>query len=295
MKYDLPNTDEPDLVIIIEAKFAEAGVAAARIAQRMMEITASVNAKLGVICTPTTQMVGRIDITGPSIEGPVPIDEFGGRMKLTEQRAIVSEFRRSFGGHWKQAMTSVSHALGGLPVYFIFYEMGMVAAVPNTRVKDRWRLASIRMDGARTMEEERLCVVVNRTSREIYSVLWELLIEKARREADEDPTLTYDAIGEAGDLSAPSRSKGPDPYRDAPPRTALHDEEDMLEDNALEYADPTDHGMPDREYDPADFDASGYEGAGYDRGMDEDDGYVPQPPVPPADDGSGFDLDDVQF
>lgn len=249
MLYDLSPTRRPDLVVVLDAGYAEAMVSAAHIAQRMMEIMGAPAARLGIISMGDMQRVGRMDVLNVHLDSPVPVEEYGSRLKLNEQRAIVSEFRRLFSGPLRGAVNMASRAFDGRTIYFVFYEQGAVIVVPSVHVKDRWRLAALRLEGASTMAEERSCVVVNQASKETYELLWEGLTEHARKEAEADPSLREDVMD-----AAEERAEHASPP--AGPAT-LADEEDEIEDAATDYGDPTDPSASapsadgeDYEYDP---------------------------------------------
>lgn len=219
MNYELSPTSEPGLIISLEARFAEAFERGAWQAQRLLEITDSTNAKLGVLCRGDAQMYGTFDLTGPSVRSPVSLEDFNARMKLNEARAIVADFKRIFGGVLRIGMSNVSAAVGGGAVYFVFYDLGAIAIVPSMVEKDRWRLGALRLEGARTMEEERTCASVNRSSKDVYGMLWHVLNEHAMQEVDEDPTLIADALDSPSPLPQ-ARTAAP---------SSLHDEEDRID------------------------------------------------------------------
>jgi hypothetical protein len=267
VNYDLPAEPRPDYAIELPARYAVALLDATRLAVRMLEITASANQhsathRLGVLVG-REQLFGRIDVTQPTIPSPVELSEFGGHLHLAEQRAIASQFRKAFSGPVRQALAIAREAFGHPAVYAVFTEPGMVFLPLSNKTPGRRRIACVTCRDAATMEEERACVRLNQASVTTFRFLREALWEIQSREIDEDETLQEDMLafrpGPPGAASAPPRAAPPPPnqspepfeFDDAPPPPddfpagpSLDDEEDLIDGEVIDLADPTDVTRP---------------------------------------------------
>lgn len=239
----------------VEARHAESLRDANIVAQRMLEITHSGKATLGVLCRGRERLFGRMPLpgplAGPLVEAPATLESYGGSMTLVEQKAVVSNFRRTFSGSIRTAMSSLSGAFEDRTVYFAFHQLGAIAIVPEE--DGVWSLAGLRLEGARTMEIERACADVNRTSLSTYAILWRALSEMQRRE-DEERLRREEEERQAEDRLGDDVLDGPGEDPEAW-RSSLDREEDELdghepvEDAARDMPDPTDPtGGEDRDY-----------------------------------------------
>lgn len=268
MNYDLSTDPRPDYAIELPARYAIALLDATRLAVRMLEITASTNQhsaahRLGVLVG-REQLFGRIDITQPTIPNPVDLSEFGGHLHLAEQRAIASQFRKAFGGQVRQALAIAREAFGHPAVYAVFTEPGMVFLPLSNKTPGRRRIASVSCRDASTMEEERACVRLNQASVTTFRFLREALWEIQSREIDEEETLQEDMLAFRPKSGTPpqSMSRGappppptstPDPFEfdesppppdDFPAGPSLDEEEDLIDGEVVDLADPTDANRP---------------------------------------------------
>ena len=194
MDHDLAPSAKPDCIVEMPARFAEPAASAGRIAQRMLEIQRAGHAILGVLVTAGEPLYGPIDVAKAAITNAQTITAFCGTPKLDAQRLVAGEFRRIFNGTLKSAMASLHDAFEGARLYLVFYEEGICAVVPARTGHGRWRLAALKFLGAATMEEERACVTANRASLQTYGIVWNTLVEIARREVREDPGLRVDLM-----------------------------------------------------------------------------------------------------
>jgi hypothetical protein len=194
MDHDLAPSARPDCIVEMPARFAEPVAAAGKIAQRHLEISRAPYTMLGMLVTAGDPLYGPIDVAKAAIGNAQPLTAFLGTPKLDAQRVVANEFRRIFSGTLRSAMASLHDAFDGARVYLVFYEEGICAIVPAKTGHGRWRLAALKFLGAATMEEERACVVATRASAQTYGIVWNTLIEIARREVREDPGLRVDLM-----------------------------------------------------------------------------------------------------
>lgn len=278
MNYDLPSDPRPDYAIELPARYAAALLDATRLAVRMLEITAQPGhhgsaLRLGVLVG-REQLFGRIDIAQPTIANPVELSEFGGHLHLSEQRAIASQFRKAFAGPVRQVLAIAREAFGHPAVYAVFTEPGMVFLPLSNKTPGRRRIACVTCRDAATMEEERACVRLNQASATTFRFLRDALWEIQSREIDEDPTMREDMLSfrapsrgnatpppaaprsyddavpegfEAPESDVPpydSGDHGPPPFDDYPSGPSLDEEEDLIDGEVVDLADPTDVGPP---------------------------------------------------
>lgn len=210
MDHDLAPSARPDCIVEMPARFAEPAAAAGRIAQRMLEIQRAGHAILGVLVTAGEPLYGPIDVAKAAIANATSLTVFCGTPKLEAQRAVANEFRRIFNGPLRAAMASLHDAFDGQRIYLVFYEEGICAIVPAKSGHGRWRLAALKFLNAATMDEERACVSANRASVQTYGIVWNTLVEIARREVREDPGLRVDLMDEPAPNSAPGSGWRPE-------------------------------------------------------------------------------------
>lgn len=213
MSYYLSPTSKPDYIIVLDARHAEALNKATHMAERLIEVTSSPtgphgSGKLGVMVKQDTHLFGRINLSKPEIDNPLSLEEFGLRLKLNSQRDIAAELKRAFSGGVKMLFSSASEALQGAALYFVFYDLGAVIIAPrrDDLGRERWRFGAIRLEGARTMEEERACVAINRSSLATYAILWEGLADQIKKEVEEDPSLKADLVDAVHEGRAPGNA-----------------------------------------------------------------------------------------
>lgn len=252
MPYRLSASAKPNLLIQIDARYAEHFRDAATVAQRMMEITHGGRSMMGVLCQSKDRLFGKMPlpgpVNGPLVEAPASLDNYGSSMNLIEQKAVVTAFRRVFAGTIRMAMSSLSSAFEERTVYVAFQGGGAIAIVPEE--EGTWSLAALRLEGARTMEIERACADVNRASLVTYAIIWRTLSELMRKAEDErlrqeeEARQAEDRIGEDL-LDGAENEPDPDAWR-----SSLSSEEDELDghepvrDAARDVPDPTDHAEP---------------------------------------------------
>lgn len=309
MDHDLAPSARPDCIVEMPARFAEPAAAAGRIAQRMLEIQRAGHAILGVLITGGEPLYGPMDVAKATIANAQNLAAFCGTPKLDAQKAVAGEFKRIFNGTLRSAMASLHDAFGGARVYLVFYEEGICAVVPAKTGHGRWRLASLRFLNAVTMDEERACVTANRASVHTYGIVWNTLVEIARREVQEDPGLRVDLMDEpaSGGSSGGWRPEGDgrpdfpteddfanrdydDPWADSIPddRSAPPEPFNMDDRAPPEPFDKDDRGAPPEPFDPFDRDDSGSPPEPFDPW----DTAPPHPAGPDADDRPGDHPDD---
>lgn len=261
MAYLLSPTFAPDLFVQIDARHAEAFRAGSTIAQRYMEIAHTHSSILGVVCNGKERFFGKMaypgKLDGPMVRDVAGLDKLGQGMTMKEQQTVLKEMRRIFGGPMKAAMTAVSAAFGGKAVYFIFRDLGPMLIVPAG--SGQFRLAAIRMDGAQTIDEERNCAAINRTSVNSYSFLWRSLSElQKKQDAEEKAALA----AEQAFNSPPIADLLDNPEAAAAQRHHRHDdEEDELDGDDGDDEDLSDGTDEQAPYEPLEslIDTSGDE------------------------------------
>jgi hypothetical protein len=231
MTYLLSPSFAPDLQVQIDARYAESFRTAGNIAQRFMEIAYRSGATLGVVVNGKERVFGSMafpgKLEGPLVKDVASLEKLGQGMSLKEQQSVLKELKRIFGGPMRQAMTAVSAAFGNRAVYFVFRDMGPMLIVPAE--DGNFRLAVIRMDGARTMDEERMCAAINRTSLNAYSFLWRALSELQKKQDAEEKAAR---AAELDRVSPPMSDMLDNPEEAAAQRHSRHDdEEDELDDD----------------------------------------------------------------
>ena len=223
MELLLPDTMVPNSKIILHANYCDVALAASRAAQRTVEMIWSNSAKLGVLCTKEGRhLYGRLENNSPIINSPVEIHELGSTKTLEEQRKILSQFRVIFSGQWKAAMQSTVEAVGSA-VYFFYSNNGIVAMYPDG---SSFRLATICMQHAETMEQERACALINQYSKDQYSIFYEVFneyqINQRRKNAPKD-ALDSDDDNQTID-------------------TTFDEDDEEIEDQAIDIDDLTNYG-----------------------------------------------------
>lgn len=210
MEHDLAPTSRPDCVVEMPARFAESAATAGRIAQRFLEIQRATHPILGVLVTAGEPLYGPMDVAKASISNPQTLAGYCSVAKMDAQKVVAAELKRVFGGPLRVAMASMREAFGGAQVYLVLYEEGICAIVPARGGRGRWRLAALRFLDARTMDEERACVTANRASLHTHGIVWNMLVEIARREVREDPGLRADLMDEPVGGSSGAHPPEPD-------------------------------------------------------------------------------------
>lgn len=228
-RYRLSPTYEPDIIIVLDASHVEAFAQAANAAQRIMETMGQGQAALGILKSPNTLHIGRVEFSNATILEPSHVEDFGSKLLLTEQRANVTLLRNACTGHLKSAMIAALNSLRAISIRLIFYKGGPIFVLSPREPKGQYQLASIRFQGANNIRDERLCVRVNRASKNAYRDIWGVLskqfLEYEEQHAPADDILdtppakaSYSApdLAAAEDKIDQDENSGPNGLSDAP-------------------------------------------------------------------------------
>lgn len=240
MNLDLPETTTPSFELVLDATYAVPMIEGIRISLRMLEIIANPQAKMGVMVGQNMQRFGPIDTSNVMIKNPLTLKNLGIGHNLNEQKAVIADFRKTFGGALRQCMANALEAVGCQTLYFVFYQQGAVVLLPSEEIPGSWRMGNIRMEGAKSLADERACVEVNEGSSEIYRDFWISLDELRHVARANEPQGTVDAIEEeAANREAGISSRKPAPWAPPTSPTTLNDA-DLMD----EYEDCQFGGQP---------------------------------------------------
>ncbi|QAY80136.1 hypothetical protein [Sphingosinicella sp. BN140058] len=195
--YRLSPTPDPDFMVMFDASHAEAFNRTARAAGPCLGFMGQSKGTLGLLKTPQFYHVGPIDFTNNVVAG-ASVEEFGSHLMLPAQRSMFAELRSQLNGHVKAAMVQGLMALGVRSINLIFYNGGpllLIPPAPNDRASaGRNRIATIRFEGASTIEQERHCVIANRSSKIAYPLLWHALDQQIQKHSEQSGTLAEDLL-----------------------------------------------------------------------------------------------------
>lgn len=202
--YRLSPTYESDLVVVLDASHAYAFMQASSAALRVMEALGQSQSTLGILKTRDHFILGRMEFSNTTVVETSSIDDFGAKLMLSEQRANVLLLRNQINGHLRTAMNNTMSAFEAKALHLIFHKGGPLFIISPSVPGNPYRIALIRLQGADTIKDERICVAVNRASkmtyREIWGALSKMAIEHAEREGAEAVDVLDQANAEAEDL-----------------------------------------------------------------------------------------------
>jgi hypothetical protein len=170
--YDLPESNRPDLMIVLDASHAEAFNRAARAASTTMGFMMQSQGILGLLKSPQFYNVGPIDFKNNVVTG-ASIEEFGDHLLLNDQRTTITELRNQLNGHIRAALNDIMSAVGITTINLIFCAGGPLVILPPSP----YRIALLRFEDAKSVKEERQCVIANKASRIAYQTAWNMLDE----------------------------------------------------------------------------------------------------------------------
>lgn len=228
--YALPEDNQPDLIIELAASHAEAFNRANRAAATAMGFMMQTQGTLGILKSSQFYIAGPIDFRNNVVNGPA-IEEFGDQLMLQGQRTTITELRNQMNGHIRVALNQIMSAVEATSINLIFCSGGPLVILPP----QPYRIAVLRFEGAKSIEEEAQCVVANKSSRIAYQTVWailEELISKQPRSQEapqtdildnppEPATTPFKFVPKSGDAGSGS-NHGEDNSR-------VDDEEDMLD------------------------------------------------------------------
>ncbi len=189
-KYALSRNGDPDLFIKLDASHVEAFVIANRSSEGLSEELNTTHDSLGLLKSPGNFQVGKYDNAAAIVKAPVPVEDFGADLRLPREIGLVKSFRNQCSGHLRVAMIDTMAALGATALTLVFHKGGPVFVAHPQEKGGQYRLAAVRFEGARDVEEERACVALNKASRISYHDMWELIYEK---QGDPEPEPSPDA------------------------------------------------------------------------------------------------------
>lgn len=185
--FALTPTYKPDLMIRLDASHAEAFQLAASTASIVMEASMQNQSALGVLKAQNTYLVGRMEFSNATVVDSQQVDDFAESLIVAGHKANVLNLRNQLTGHIKAAMGAAIDALSSKTLTLAFFKGGPVFVVPPKGGNDKkYRLAVAYFTRATTMDEENLCVNVNRSARATYREVWNILSKLAPPPSETD-------------------------------------------------------------------------------------------------------------
>src|SRR3546814_5413306 len=137
---------------------------------------------------------GPIDFKNNVVTGAA-IEEFGDHLMLNDQKTTITELRNQLTGHVRAALNDIMVAVGITTINLIFCAGGALVILPPSP----YRIAVLRFEDAKSVKEERQCVIANKASRIAYQTAWNMLDEliMKHRPPSAAPTIEDVQIGRA--------------------------------------------------------------------------------------------------
>lgn len=179
--YVLPDQNQPDLMIVLDASHAEAFNRACRAAATAMRNLNQSESTFALLKTPQFYIAGSIDFSNNVVHGPA-VEDFGNRNGLEDQKTFA-ELRNQLTGHIRTALNEVSAACRQPNLNLIFYAGGPLVILPPSP----YRIAVLRFEDAKNVNDERQCVIANRASRLAHQLIWTMLEERIAKNRDPAP------------------------------------------------------------------------------------------------------------
>lgn len=240
--YDIPEANRPDIMVVLDASHAEAFNRAARAATTAMDYLMQSKGTLGILKTQQVYIAGPMDFKNNVIAGTA-CEEFGDHLTQNDERTTITELRNQMSGHIRVALNDIMSAAGVKSINLIFCAGGPLVILPP----EPHKIAILRFEDAKSVQEERQCVIANKASRLAYQTAWTMIDEFiTKHRPPEEPSIVHDIMAEPQARRLPSLSlvSAAEPISRPHSNHEEEDEEDHIDnmggeaDSVLEEGEP---------------------------------------------------------